>query len=102
MTASRRMPIIALVLLALAGWLAAAPVRAVDPDKAFHHYVRNEWSIQAGLPMPTVAVAPHEQPNAFATGRQSFSKDASQARAVSRNSAKICVLTAHSKTFFSR
>jgi heat shock protein HtpX len=24
---------------------------------------------QAGLPMPTVAVAPHEQPNAFATGR---------------------------------
>jgi len=24
---------------------------------------------RAGLPMPTVAVAPHEQPNAFATGR---------------------------------
>ena len=24
---------------------------------------------KAGLPMPTVAVAPHEQPNAFATGR---------------------------------
>lgn len=24
---------------------------------------------QAGLPMPTVAIAPHEQPNAFATGR---------------------------------
>jgi heat shock protein HtpX len=24
---------------------------------------------QAGLPMPTLAVAPHEQPNAFATGR---------------------------------
>jgi heat shock protein HtpX len=23
----------------------------------------------AGLPMPTVAVAPHQQPNAFATGR---------------------------------
>jgi heat shock protein HtpX len=25
--------------------------------------------LRAGLPMPTVAVAPHEQPNAFATGR---------------------------------
>ena len=25
--------------------------------------------LKAGLPMPTVAVAPHEQPNAFATGR---------------------------------
>ena len=24
---------------------------------------------RAGLPMPVVAVAPHEQPNAFATGR---------------------------------
>jgi heat shock protein HtpX len=24
---------------------------------------------QAGLPMPTLAIAPHEQPNAFATGR---------------------------------
>src|SRR5262245_60242216 len=24
---------------------------------------------RAGLPMPTVAVAPHDQPNAFATGR---------------------------------
>src|ERR687893_2817109 len=24
---------------------------------------------RAGLPMPTVAIAPHEQPNAFATGR---------------------------------
>src|SRR5262245_60642896 len=25
--------------------------------------------VQAGLPMPTLAVAPHRQPNAFATGR---------------------------------
>src|SRR5215204_3863781 len=24
---------------------------------------------RAGLPMPTVAIAPHDQPNAFATGR---------------------------------
>jgi Zn-dependent protease with chaperone function len=24
---------------------------------------------RAGLPMPTVAIAPHAQPNAFATGR---------------------------------
>ena len=24
---------------------------------------------RAGLPMPAVAIAPHEQPNAFATGR---------------------------------
>src|SRR5688572_15896101 len=24
---------------------------------------------RAGLPMPVVAIAPHEQPNAFATGR---------------------------------
>ena len=35
-------------LAALAG--GAGPVRALDPDKAFHHYVRNTWSIEQGLP----------------------------------------------------
>jgi ligand-binding sensor domain-containing protein len=54
MIASRRMPILVLVLLALAGWLSAPVARAVDPDKAFHHYVRNAWSIQAGLPQISV------------------------------------------------
>ncbi|MCX7033354.1 MAG: diguanylate cyclase [Arenimonas sp.] len=36
----------ALVLLAA----AAGPAHALDPDKAFHHYVRNNWSIEQGLP----------------------------------------------------
>src|SRR5688500_13009575 len=27
----------------------AAPASAIDPDKAFHHYVRNNWSIEQGL-----------------------------------------------------
>lgn len=32
---------------ALAG---ARPAAALDPDKAFHHYVSNTWSIEEGLP----------------------------------------------------
>ena len=35
-------------LVALLLW--AAPARALDPDKAFHHYVIDRWSTQSGLP----------------------------------------------------
>ncbi|WP_374604890.1 two-component regulator propeller domain-containing protein [Arenimonas sp.] len=35
-------------LLVLAG--APGAVKALDPDKSFHHYVRNSWSIEEGLP----------------------------------------------------
>ncbi|QYF93229.1 diguanylate cyclase [Massilia sp. PAMC28688] len=42
------------LLVHAAVWLAAlcacAPAFALDPGKAFHHYVRNTWSIQHGLP----------------------------------------------------
>ncbi|MEJ7746811.1 MAG: two-component regulator propeller domain-containing protein, partial [Luteimonas sp.] len=33
-------------------WLLAIslPAYALDPDKAFHHYVRDTWSIEQGLP----------------------------------------------------
>ncbi len=40
--------------LCCAGLQSAAPVQALDPDKAFHHYVRNNWSIQEGLPQISV------------------------------------------------
>lgn len=47
-----RVPLLLAVLLI---WLAvAAPVRALDPDKSFHHYVRNAWSLQQGLPQISV------------------------------------------------
>ena len=42
-------PLIALLACALAAG-ASAPAAALDPDKAFHHYVRNTWSIEEGLP----------------------------------------------------
>lgn len=42
----------------------------VDESQAPDLYRRVDRLRQrAGLPMPTVAIAPHEQPNAFATGR---------------------------------
>ncbi|GAA4860616.1 two-component regulator propeller domain-containing protein [Luteimonas vadosa] len=33
--------------------LCAQPVLALDPEKAFHHYVRDSWSIERGLPQIT-------------------------------------------------
>lgn len=44
----------ALGRLALLAWLVSAPTLALDPDKAFHHYVSDSWSIEAGLQQITV------------------------------------------------
>ena len=41
---------VAALLLALLLWFAPRPGAALEPDKAFHHYVRDTWSIQEGLP----------------------------------------------------
>ena len=44
--------------------------RVVGPDDAPELYaIVDRLRERAGLPMPTVAIAPHAQPNAFATGR---------------------------------
>ncbi len=34
--------------------LAAGPAAALDPDKAFNHYVRDAWSLEQGLPQISV------------------------------------------------
>ena len=44
--------------------------QVITPEQAPDLYAMVDRLRQrAGLPMPTVAIAPHEQPNAFATGR---------------------------------
>lgn len=44
--------------------------RVITPQDAPELYsMVDRLRQRAGLPMPTVAIAPHEQPNAFATGR---------------------------------
>lgn len=44
--------------------------QVVGPDQAPDLYrMVDRLRQNAGLPMPTVAIAPHQQPNAFATGR---------------------------------
>ncbi len=44
--------------------------QVITPQQAPELYdMVDQLRQRAGLPMPTVAVAPHEQPNAFATGR---------------------------------
>ena len=50
--------------------LRAYKARTLTPDEASGLYAAVDRLRQrAGLPMPTVAIAPHAQPNAFATGR---------------------------------
>lgn len=50
--------------------LRAYGARVVTPAEAPElHAMVDRLRQRAGLPMPTVAVAPHAQPNAFATGR---------------------------------
>jgi heat shock protein HtpX len=50
--------------------MRAYRARVVAPTEAPElHAIVDELRQRAGLPMPTLAVAPHEQPNAFATGR---------------------------------
>jgi len=50
--------------------LRAYGAQVVTPAQAPELYAMVDRLRQrAGLPMPTVAIAPHEQPNAFATGR---------------------------------
>jgi len=50
--------------------LKAYRARVVGPSEAPElHAMIDRLRQRAGLPMPTAAIAPHEQPNAFATGR---------------------------------
>jgi heat shock protein HtpX len=50
--------------------LRAYRARTVTPAEAPElHEIVDGLRQRAGLPMPTLAVAPHQQPNAFATGR---------------------------------
>lgn len=50
--------------------LKAYKAKTVSPQQAPELYATvDRLRQQAGLPMPTVAIAPHRQPNAFATGR---------------------------------
>ena len=50
--------------------LRAYQARVVSPAEAPElHAMVDRLRQRAGLPMPAVAIAPHRQPNAFATGR---------------------------------
>lgn len=68
--------VIALVMVGGSYWfsdrlaLASAKARVIDETQApeFFSMIRT-LADRAGLPMPTVAIAPASQPNAFATGR---------------------------------
>lgn len=52
------MPSRILPVCLLACCLMAVPARALDPGKSFHHYVRDSWSLQQGMPqISAVAIA---------------------------------------------
>jgi len=63
---------IRLLLIAMLIWLSAAmPAHALDPDKSFHHYVRNTWSLQQGLPQISVQAITQDQHGYLWVGTQS-------------------------------
>ena len=63
---------IPLLLSALLIWLVVAgPARALDPDKSFHHYVRNTWSLQQGLPQISVQAIVQDRRGYLWVGTQS-------------------------------
>ena len=52
------MPLRVLSLVLLLCALLPQPARALDPAKSFHHYVRDSWSVQEGMPqISAVAIA---------------------------------------------
>lgn len=61
---------IVLAFLALLALVAAPRVEALDPDKAFHHYVRGNWSIQQGLPQISVLALAQDRTGYLWVGTQ--------------------------------
>ncbi|WP_036138877.1 ligand-binding sensor domain-containing protein, partial [Novilysobacter defluvii] len=52
------MPLRVLTFVLLLCALLPQPARALDPAKSFHHYVRDSWSVQEGMPqISAVAIA---------------------------------------------
>ncbi|HET8818216.1 MAG TPA: two-component regulator propeller domain-containing protein [Xanthomonadaceae bacterium] len=62
---------VAAAVVALLLWLAPRPCAALEPDKAFHHYVRDTWSIQEGLPQISVLAIAQDRDGYLWTGTQS-------------------------------
>lgn len=62
---------VAAAVLVLLLWLAPRPGLALEPDKAFHHYVRDTWSIQEGLPQISALAITQDRDGYLWTGTQS-------------------------------
>ncbi|HZH43657.1 MAG TPA: diguanylate cyclase [Lysobacter sp.] len=58
------------ILLGLLCLLAPRLVRGLEPDKAFHHHVRQTWSIEQGLPQITVAAITQDRAGYLWVGTQ--------------------------------
>jgi diguanylate cyclase (GGDEF)-like protein len=67
---THRLRFIAL-LLVLAGLLASGAAQALDPTKAFNHYVINSWSIREGLPQISVQSIAQDHEGYLWVGTQS-------------------------------
>jgi diguanylate cyclase (GGDEF)-like protein len=69
---SLRSALCSLALGLLATWLLpVAPARALEPDKAFSHYVIDTWSIQDGLPQITAITVAQDRTGYLWVGTQS-------------------------------
>ena len=71
MTNYRTHPLLLVLMLTTLAWLGVvSPAHALDPDKAFDHYVRNAWSIQQGLPQISVQAITQDRQGYIWVGTQ--------------------------------
>ena len=59
-----------LALCCVLGWLCATSALALDPNKAFAHYVANSWSIHDGLPQISVLAITQDRDGYIWVGTQ--------------------------------
>ncbi|MGY3265386.1 diguanylate cyclase (GGDEF)-like protein [Lysobacter sp. HA35] len=59
------------LLLLMIGLVFAPAAGALEPGKAFHHYVRDDWSIQQGLPQISVLALTQDRTGYLWVGTQS-------------------------------
>ena len=62
---------VAAAVLVVLLWFAPRPAAALEPGKAFHHYVRDNWSIQEGLPQISALAITQDRDGYLWAGTQS-------------------------------
>lgn len=67
---AQRLAALVLLVACLCACLCAGPASALEPAKSFHHYVRDTWSIEQGLPQISALAIAQDQHGYLWVGTQ--------------------------------